>query len=125
MRSKPRRNASTASPCAWRVRAKRWGSAGTSSIALPSASPAAARLRHSLAIARSRIAARVDGAAVRLEALDPQRVLARGYALLVDRDDRPVTSVTRLAVGATVSARLSDGRAELTTTAIEPASPPR
>jgi len=82
---------------------------------------AAARLRHSLAIARARIAARVDGAAARLEALDPHRVLARGYALLVDRDDRPVTSVAGLAVGASVSARLADGRAELTTTAIEPA----
>ena len=86
---------------------------------------AAARLRHSLAIARSRIAARVDSAAVRLEALDPDKVLARGYALLVDRDDRPVTSVSRLAVGVAVSARLSDGRAELTTTAIEPVHAPR
>jgi len=86
---------------------------------------AAARLRHSLAIARSRIAARVDSAAVRLEALDPDKVLARGYALLVDRDDRPVTSVSQLAVGVAVSARLSDGRAKLTTTAIEPAHTPR
>ena len=109
--SRRRRNASTASPCASRVRAKRWRGAGTSSICLAqrlAAAPAralaagrsrsdaaAARLRHSLAIARSRIAARVDAAAVRLEALDPHRVLARGYALLVDRDDRPVTSVTR------------------------------
>jgi len=86
---------------------------------------AAARLRHSLAIARSRIAARVDSAAVRLEALDPDKVLARGDALLVDRDDRPVTSVSQLAVGVAVSARLSDGRAELATTAIEPAHGPR
>ena len=69
--------------------------------------------------------ARVDAAGVRLRALDPSRVLARGYALLVDRDDRPVTSVTRLAVGASVTARLADGRAELTTTAIEPARTPR
>jgi exodeoxyribonuclease VII large subunit len=86
---------------------------------------AAARLRHSLAIARSRIAARVNSAAVRIEALDPHKVLARGYALLVDRDERPVTSVSGLVVGATVSARLSDGRAELTTTAIEPANTER
>ncbi|HEV7575587.1 MAG TPA: exodeoxyribonuclease VII large subunit [Caldimonas sp.] len=86
---------------------------------------AAARLGHALAIARSRIAGRVDGAGLRLEALDPQRVLARGYALLVDRDDRPVTSVTRLAVGDAVIARLADGRAELTTTAVEPAQGPR
>lgn len=82
---------------------------------------AAARLAHTLAIARSRIAARTDAAAVRLHALDPHRVLARGYALLVDRDGRPVTSVSRLSVGASVTARLADGRAELTTTAIAPA----
>jgi len=86
---------------------------------------AAARLRHSLAIARSRIAARIDSAAVRLDSLDPNKVLARGYALLLDRDDRPITSVTRLAVGAAVSARLADGRAELTTTAVKPMSAPR
>jgi exodeoxyribonuclease VII large subunit len=89
------------------------------------ADTAAARLGHALAIARSRIAARVDGTAFRLHALDPHRVLARGYALLVDRDDRPVTSVTRLTVGQAVTARLADGRAELTTTAIEPAPAPR
>ena len=82
---------------------------------------AAGRLRHAVEIARSRIAARVDAAAVRLQAVDPQQVLARGYALLVDHEGTPITSVGRLAVGATVSARLADGTAELTTVAVEPA----
>ncbi|MEO8310962.1 MAG: exodeoxyribonuclease VII large subunit [Caldimonas sp.] len=86
---------------------------------------AARRLGHALAIARSRVAVRAEGAAVRLQALDPDRVLARGYALLVGRDGRPVTSVSRLEVGDPVTARLADGQAELTTTAIEPAHAPR
>jgi len=83
---------------------------------------AAGSLRHAVEIARSRIAARVDAAAVRLQAVDPQQVLARGYALLADREGRPITSVARLSLGATVSARLADGTAELATLAVEPAS---
>ena len=78
------------------------------------ADAAAGRLRHAVAIARARIAARIDAAALRLQALDPQQVLSRGYALLADRDGRPVTSIAALAVGDTVSARLADGTAELT-----------
>jgi exodeoxyribonuclease VII large subunit len=82
----------------------------------------AGRLRHALELARSRVAARVDAAAVRLQAVDPQQVLARGYALLADREGTPITSVARLRPGATVSARLADGSAELTTLAVEPRS---
>jgi len=81
----------------------------------------AARLAHSMAIARSRVAARVDAAAVRLQAVDPQQVLARGYALLVGADDRPITSVAHLRVGASVSARLADGQADLEAKVIRPA----
>ena len=79
---------------------------------------AGGRLRHALGIARSRIAARIDAAAVRLGVLDPQQVLSRGYALLADREGRPITSVSLLAVGDTVTARLADGTAELTTRAV-------
>jgi exodeoxyribonuclease VII large subunit len=82
------------------------------------------RLRHAVELARSRVAARVDAAAVRLGALDPQQVLARGYALLADPKGRPITTIAALAVGDTVSARLADGTAELTARAIEPASAP-
>ncbi len=81
-----------------------------------------ARFGHAFPLARSRIAARIDGAAHRLQALDPKQVLARGYALLTDRAGRPITSVARLTVGASVAARLADGKAELTTNAIEAAS---
>ncbi len=85
----------------------------------------AARLGHALAIARSRIAGRVEAAALRLRGVDPLRVLARGYALLIDRDDRPVTSVTRLAVGDGVTARLADGRVELRAVDIIASAEPR
>jgi len=80
------------------------------------------RLGHALAIGRARVAARLDGAAARLLALDPDRVLARGYALLTDGSGAPITSVTRLAVGDAVTARLADGCAALVATSIEPAS---
>jgi exodeoxyribonuclease VII large subunit len=87
------------------------------------ADAAAGRLRHALDIARARIAARVDAAAVRLQAIDPERVLARGYALLADAEGRPITTVEKLAVGAAVAARLADGSAELTTVAVRPTWP--
>ena len=74
---------------------------------------------------RARIAARLDGTAARLLALDPDRVLARGYALLTDSSGAPITSVARLAVGDALTARLADGRAALVATSIEPASEPR
>jgi exodeoxyribonuclease VII large subunit len=86
---------------------------------------AAARLRHAVEIARSRASARVDAAAVRLHAVDPQRVLARGYALLANADGAPITSVSGLVVGEPVSARLADGSAELTTRAVAPATATR
>ena len=45
--------------------------------------------------------------------LDPQHVLARGYAWLQDEAGQPITSVARLQVGQNVEARLADGAAEL------------
>lgn len=51
--------------------------------------------------------------ALRLAALDPQRVLARGYAWLADGQGRPVTSARTLAIGQTLQARWHDGQAEV------------
>lgn len=45
----------------------------------------------------------------RLSALDPRRVLARGYAWLSDGAGTPVTSVDRLEAGQQVTAELADG----------------
>jgi exodeoxyribonuclease VII large subunit len=89
------------------------------------ADAAAGRLRHAVEIARSRIAARIDAAAVRLHAVDPQRVLARGYALLANAEGTPVTSISGLVVGDAVSARLCDGTAELTTRSVAPTTATR
>ncbi len=131
---RPRRSASTGWRCAWRDRAKASGVAPTSSNcwsadwrprrcrrwppAAPAATPPRGRARHALAIARARLGGRLDAAAVRLHALDPERVLGRGYALLIGGDGKPVTTVSRLAVGSLVSARLADGTAELVTQAV-------
>ena len=46
----------------------------------------------------------------RLEGLDPQQVLARGFAWLADADGRPLQSARLLQVGQPVQARLADGR---------------
>jgi exodeoxyribonuclease VII large subunit len=48
--------------------------------------------------------------AARLAALDPQQVLARGYAWLSDGAGRALTSASQIAVGQAVQARLHDGR---------------
>jgi exodeoxyribonuclease VII large subunit len=61
--------------------------------------------------------------ALRLHALDPNQVLARGYAWLADAQGRPVTSVSRLAVGANLSAVLTDGHADVAVTGVFPAAP--
>ncbi|MFM2347489.1 MAG: exodeoxyribonuclease large subunit [Pseudomonadota bacterium] len=69
-----------------------------------------------LAAERARLA--LFGA--RLAALDPQRVLARGYALLEDVDGRPLSSVDTVRPGAHVEARLADGRLALQVSAVRP-----
>ena len=59
---------------------------------------------------------RLDALADRLRALDPQRVLARGYAWLRDPRGRPVDSVRRLANGDALQAVLGDGTADVIVT---------
>ena len=71
---------------------------------------AARGLSHRLALADERIA----GMRRRLEALDPQRVLARGYAILTRRADGAlVDSVRGVAPGEALSVRLADGRLDV------------
>jgi exodeoxyribonuclease VII large subunit len=45
----------------------------------------------------------------RLEGLDPQQVLARGFAWLADAEGRPLQSVRQVRMGQPVQARLADG----------------
>lgn len=60
-----------------------------------------------------RQAVRLDGLQARLLALDPQHVLARGYAWLDDGAGGAVTSVHTLLPGAEVRAVLADGSVDL------------
>ena len=60
----------------------------------------------------------LSGLAARLQSVDPQRVLARGYAWLADPAGRAVTSVTQLAVGDELHAVLADGTAAVRVTEV-------
>jgi exodeoxyribonuclease VII large subunit len=61
---------------------------------------------------------RLAHAALRLQLLDPELVVRRGYALITDAGGRLVTSVDRLAAGDEVQARLADGSAEMKVVAV-------
>lgn len=63
------------------------------------------RLAHSVQLRRSQ----VEGQRYRLEALDPQGVLRRGYAAVSDLDGVPVTSVACVSEGDELLTRFSDG----------------
>lgn len=70
---------------------------------------------------------RLSHLAVRLDAADPSRVLARGYAWLADADGRAVTSARGLQPGQRLSARWADGGADVDVVRVEaePARPRR
>ncbi len=57
---------------------------------------------------------RLERAALRLQLLDPQLVLGRGYALLTDAHGHVVQSVQQAPLGAQLRARLADGDVDLT-----------
>ena len=78
-----------------------------------------ARLSRSAAVALSARAQHGQALNARLTALDPSRVLARGYAWLADSTGQPVQSVSRLKVGAALQARLADGSASVEVTAVK------
>jgi exodeoxyribonuclease VII large subunit len=63
---------------------------------------------------------RLDAFGQRLMLLDPQQVLARGYAWLTDAQGQVLHSVQQLSVGQPLQATLADGRASLTVSAVEP-----
>jgi exodeoxyribonuclease VII large subunit len=52
---------------------------------------------------------RVRGQGLRLAALDPRRVLARGYAIVTDADGAVVYSVAQAVPGAAIAVRVADG----------------
>ena len=83
----------------------------------------AARAHTLLARAMALHAGRIEATAIRLRAVDPSRVLARGYALLRDADGRAVSSVGELRPGQPLRATLQDGDAALEVRSILPAAP--
>jgi exodeoxyribonuclease VII large subunit len=57
---------------------------------------------------------RLDRSRLRLELLNPQLVLQRGYAWLSDADGRAITSTLQVKIGQAVRATLADGEVDLT-----------
>jgi exodeoxyribonuclease VII large subunit len=87
-----------------------------------------------LALARQRLTRAVDSrlreeaiglghTIERVRALSPQATLARGYAILTDADGHTVDTVFATEAGDAITARLTDGRIDLTVTATEPQEP--
>lgn len=74
----------------------------------------AQRLQRGLVAQASQRAQRLDGMAARLQSVNPQRVLERGYAWVSAQDGHAVTSVSQVEVGQVVQAVLMDGRLDLT-----------
>lgn len=63
---------------------------------------------------------RIDRLGDRLRGLDPDTVLKRGYAWLLDDDGRALTSAKQLSVGQSLRAVLTDGEAAARVTAVSP-----
>jgi len=95
--------------------AQRWGQALPRLQALQEQrlNNLAQRGRRALPTALRAHAQRLDALQARLLALDPQHVLARGYAWLDDGQGRALTSVAQLAPGSQVHAVLADGEAQM------------
>jgi exodeoxyribonuclease VII large subunit len=71
------------------------------------------RARRAVAVSLSTRAQQLATLEARLQALDPQRVLERGYAWLADAHGTAVTSVARLTRGQSLRAVLADGTADV------------
>ena len=67
------------------------------------------RLQHGLALTLQQHAQRCERLDLRLAALDPHRVLERGYAWLSDSDGHALTRASQLSAGQNVQATLADG----------------
>jgi exodeoxyribonuclease VII large subunit len=63
---------------------------------------------------------RLDGFAAALAAHDPERTLARGYALVQDADGRPVTDTAAARAAGAVRIRFADGALDANVTKDEP-----
>ncbi len=82
-----------------------------------------ARLVRAMRHQRERHAQRLEAAAQRLAALDPQRVLARGYAWMADAKGQPVLSVHAVSPGERLDAVWADGSARMQVLELRPRDP--
>ena len=85
----------------------------------------AGRLHRAASVALTQQKAHLLALRNRLDALDPRRVLARGYALLTDSGGHAVTSVTQAIAGAPLRALLFDGSLDVTVNGDEDHTPRR
>jgi exodeoxyribonuclease VII large subunit len=85
---------------------------------------AAERLRHAAAIERMRARSRLDGWATRLEATDPTRVLARGYALMQTDDGAVVRRPAQLHAGQILRVTLAEGASAIELASAKPLAAP-
>jgi exodeoxyribonuclease VII large subunit len=69
------------------------------------------RQRRAVAVSMATRTQRLEALGARLQSLDPQHVLARGYAWLTDETGSAVISIDQLAVGDSLRAVLADGSA--------------
>ncbi len=81
------------------------------------------RLVRAMQHQRERQVQLLQAAAQRLAALDPHRVLARGYAWMADARGRPVPSVRGVAAGARLEAVWADGSARVEVLEVRPQDP--
>ena len=58
--------------------------------------------------------ARLQGTGARLESANPLNILARGYALVLDAHDRPVTAAALVTPGQSLTLRFADGPTQVT-----------
>jgi exodeoxyribonuclease VII large subunit len=80
----------------------------------------AADLRHAMAMQRIRAAHRLQELATRLAACDPERTVARGYALVQTVDGALVTDPRQLHAGDTLRLSLAQGHADVELAGVHP-----
>jgi exodeoxyribonuclease VII large subunit len=83
----------------------------------------ARRLQRAASSRLARAEERLQSLQARLRALDPKRVLSRGYAWISDEQGRAVVSVRGLAAGQQVTAVWADGQASAELTEVRPDDP--
>lgn len=82
------------------------------------------RLTRGAVVQRAQRSQRLESLSERLHALDPRKVLGRGYAWLSTGSGQAVASVTQLQPGAQLHAVLADGDVDLTVQRVTPLQSP-